>query len=136
VHGTTGVPPSQRLRAEALAPLPPHAHDPVLAIERQLSRDGFVSVRGNRYAVPLATYRSPIEVRVHPLTCELYSAGSWLVTYPLAPGRGATCTAPLALAPTAQGPAVPRAVPRPPRPPCRSCRPRRHGSGTTWSSGT
>lgn len=112
VHGTTGVPPSERLPAEALVPLPPHAHDPVLAIERQLSRDGFVSVRGNRYAVPLATYRSPIEVRVHPLTCELYSAGSWLATYPLAPGRGATCTVPLALAPTAQWPAVPRAVPR------------------------
>jgi hypothetical protein len=111
LHGTTGVRPLDRLREERLRPLPPHPHDPVLAIERALTRDGFVSVRGNRYAVPLSTYRSPVEVRVHPLTCELYTAGTWLATYALAPGRGQTCTQPLALAPTAQWPSVVRAVP-------------------------
>jgi hypothetical protein len=80
----------------------------VLTIERTLSRDGFVSVRGNRYAVPLAHYRSPIEVRVHALTCELYVADTWLATYALAPGRGGVYAAPLATAPTAQWPRVPR----------------------------
>jgi hypothetical protein len=67
VHGTTRARPVGRLAEEAL---PPHPHDPVLAIERRLSRDGYVSVRGNRYAVPLPTHRRPVEVRVHPLTCE------------------------------------------------------------------
>lgn len=111
VHGTTGVRLVDRLAEESLRPLPPQPHDPVLAIERQLSRDGFVSVRGTRYAVPLPTYRNPVEVRVHPLTCELYHAGTWLATYALAPDRGATCTAPLAIAPTAQWPTVgPRRV--------------------------
>jgi hypothetical protein len=111
LHGTTGVRPLDRLREERLRPLPPHPHDPVLAIERALSRDGFVSVRGNRYAVPLPLHRSPIEVRVHPLTCELYTDGAWLATYALAPGRGGTCTQPLALAPMAQWPAVLRSGP-------------------------
>jgi transposase len=113
VHGTTGARPVDRLAAEALRPLPPHPHDPVLAIERRLSLDGFVSVRGNRYAVPLPTYRSPVEVRVHPLTCELYHAGTWLATYALAPGRGGTCAQPLAVSPVAQWPTV---GPRPARP--------------------
>jgi transposase len=113
-HGTTGVKPVERLAEEQLLPLPPHPHDPVLAIERTLTRDGFVSVRGNRYAVPLPTYRSPVEVRVHPLTCELYAEGTWLATYALAPGRGGTCTHPLALAPTAQWPSVRRAPAVPP----------------------
>jgi hypothetical protein len=113
VHGTTGARPVDRLAAEALRPLPPHPHDPVLAIERRLSRDGFVSVRGNRYAVPLPTHRSPVEVRVHPLTCELYHAGTWLATYALAPGRGGTWTQPVALSPVAQWPTV---GPRPARP--------------------
>ncbi len=108
VHGTTGVRPVDRWVTEQLHALPPQPHDPLLTIERQLSRDGFVSVRGNQYAVPLAHYRSPIEVRVRALTCELYVAGTWLATYALAPGRGALCRDPLALAPTAQWPHVPR----------------------------
>lgn len=108
VHATTRARPVDRGAAEGLQPLPPQPHDPVLTIERQLSRDGFVSVRGNQYAVPLTHHRSPIEVRVHALTCELYVANAWLATYALAPGRGALCTAPLALAPTAQWPRAPR----------------------------
>lgn len=111
IHGTTGVRPIERLAEEPLLPLPAHPHDPVLALERALTRDGFVSVRGNRYAVPLPLHRSPIEVRVHPLTCELYTGGTWLATYALAPGRGQTCTQPLALAPTARWPSVVRPVP-------------------------
>ncbi len=59
-----------------------------------------MSVRGSRYAVPLAEYRSPIEVRIRALTCELYVETTWLVTYAWAPGRGAVCTTPLARAPT------------------------------------
>jgi len=108
LHGTTGARPVDRWAAEQLQALPPQPHDPLLTIERQLSRDGFVSVRGNQYAVPLAHHRSPIEVRLHALTCELYVAGTWLATYALAPGRGALCREPLALAPTAQWPHVPR----------------------------
>lgn len=106
VHATTGVRPVDRWAAEGLQPLPSQPHDPLLTIERQLSRDGFVSVRGNRYAVPLAHCRSPLEVRVHALTCELYAAETWLATYALAPGRGAVCTRPVAVAPSAQWPAV------------------------------
>ncbi len=108
VHATTGARPVDRWRAEPLRPLPAAPHDPLLTIERQLSRDGFVSVRGSRYAVPLATHRSPIEVRIRALTCELYVETTWLATYALAPGRGAVCTTPLALAPSAQWPRVPR----------------------------
>ncbi len=114
VHATTGVRPLDRWATEGLHPLPPQPHDPLLTIERQLSRDGFVSVRGSRYAVPLAHYRSPIEVRIRALTCELYVETTWLATYALAPGRGAVCTTPLALAPTAEWPRVPRpSVPTP-----------------------
>jgi hypothetical protein len=53
-----------------------------------------------------------VEVRVHPLTCELYHAARWLATYALAPGRGGTCTQPLAVSPIAQWPTV---GPRPAR---------------------
>ncbi|MCU0281850.1 MAG: IS21 family transposase [Acidimicrobiia bacterium] len=117
LHGTTGVRPVDRGAAEHLQPLPPTPHDPVLTIERQLSRDGCVAVRGNQYAVPLVHHRSPIEVRIHALTCELYVAGTWLATYALAPGRGARYGEPLALAPTAQWPHVPRpGRPAPPLP--------------------
>jgi transposase len=108
IHATTGVRPLDRWATEGLRPLPPQPHDPLLTIERQLSRDGFVAVRGSRYAVPLAAYRSPIEVRIRALTCELYVETTWLATYALAPGRGAVCTTPLALAPTAEWPRVPR----------------------------
>jgi transposase len=124
VHATTGVQPVERWAAEPLQPLPPQPHDPLLTIERQLSRDGFVSIRGSRYAVPLADYRSPLEVRVRALTCELYVETTWLATYALASGRGAVCTTPLALAPTAQWPRVPRppgpAAPLPVRLPARA----------------
>lgn len=108
LHGTTGARPVDRWAAEALQPLPPQPHDPLLTIERQLSRDGFVSVRGSRYAVPLADYRSPIEVRLHACTYELYVGTTWLATYAVAPTRGAVCTTPLAIAPTAAWPQVPR----------------------------
>jgi len=117
VHATTGARPGDRWRDEGLQPLPRHPHDPLLTIARQLSRDGFVSVRGSRYAVPLATHRSPIEVRVRALTCELYVGTTWLATYALAPGRGAVCTTPLAVAPSAQWPHVlRRPAPPPPLP--------------------
>jgi len=109
VHATTGARPGDRLREEGLQALPVRPHDPVLAIERHLSRDGFVSVRGNRYAVPLATQRATVEVRLHPTTCEVYADATWLVTYALAPGRGGLITRPLAVNPTAQWPTVPRA---------------------------
>jgi len=108
VHATTGARPVDRWAGEGLQPLPPQPHNPVLTIERQLSRDGFVSVRGTRYAVPLAHHRSPIEIRLHALTCELYVADTWLATYALAPGRGGVCTTPLATAPSAEWPRVPR----------------------------
>ncbi len=113
VHGTTGVRPVDRLPDEQLQPLPPVAYTPILAIERHLSRDGCVSVRGNRYAVPLPTRRSPLEVRVHPTSCELYVDATWLATYALAPGRGAAVTTPVAVSPTAQWPTVGRPRPRP-----------------------
>jgi transposase len=117
VHATTGVRPVDRWAAEGLQALPPQPHDPLLTIERQLSRDGFVSVRGSRYAVPLADYRSPIEVRLRAGTCELYVDTTWLATYALAPARGTVCTTPLAVGPTAAWPAVPRAAaPAPPLP--------------------
>jgi transposase len=114
VHATTGARPVDRLGAEGLQALPARPHDPVLALERHLSRDGFVSVRGNRYAVPLATQRATVEVRLHPATCELYAGATWLATYALAPGRGALVTTPLAVSPTAQWPTVPRAPRVPP----------------------
>ena len=110
VHATTGARPVDRWLREGLQPLPLQPHDPLLTIERQLSRDGFVSVRGSRYAVPLADYRSPIEVRVRAATCELYVGTTWLATYAVAPARGAVCTTPLALAAGAQWPRVPRPV--------------------------
>jgi transposase len=117
VHATTGVRPVDRWRTEGLQALPPQPHDPLLAIERQLSRDGFVSVRGSRYAVPLPDHRSPIEVRIRALTCELYVGPTWLATYALAPGRGAVCTTPLTLALAAQWPRGPwPVVPAPPLP--------------------
>jgi Mu transposase-like protein/integrase-like protein len=111
VHGTTGVRPVDREAAEGLRPLPPVPYNPVLALERPLSRDGFVSVRGNRYAVPLREQRTPLEVRVHATTCELYRGSAWLATYALAPGRGGWVTTPLAVHPTAEWPTVGRARP-------------------------
>jgi len=109
IHGTHGGASG----GAAGPPSPPavaaQPHDPLLTIERQLSRDGFVSVRGS--ATPCrspsigarsrsGSARSPATVR----------RTTWLATYALGVGPRGRLHHALALAPTANGPRGPAAA--------------------------
>jgi transposase len=76
VHGTTGVRPVDRWAAESLQPLPPTPHDPVLTIERQLSRDGFVSVTSTPYRSPITGAPSRCASTRSPASCTPPALGS------------------------------------------------------------
>jgi hypothetical protein len=66
VHGTLGEVVAERFARElpALAPLPAHRYDTAYRQARQVSWDGYVDVRGNRYSVPVEWVGRTVAVRI------------------------------------------------------------------------
>jgi hypothetical protein len=89
VHGTTQRVVAQHFAEErgALQPLPVHAFDAVIRLERRISHDGMVSVAQNFYSVPDGTRKRVIEVQMSPTQVRLYEAGTLIAVHPLLEGR-------------------------------------------------
>jgi transposase len=66
VHGTVGEVVAERFRREqpTLAPLPRERYDSAYHETRQVSWDGYVDVRGNRYSVPAELAGQRVVVRI------------------------------------------------------------------------
>jgi len=90
VHGTT-----RRVVREAFAeeqprlkPLPVHAFNQVLNLERRVTRDGMVSLGGNEYSVPDTTRSRKVEVQQYPNEVRIVEEGRLIAVHPLLTGRG------------------------------------------------
>jgi transposase len=90
VHGTT-----RRVVGEAFAeeqpqlkPLPVHAFNQVLKLERRVTRDGMVSVGGNDYSVPDTTRSRKVEVQQYPNEVRIFEDGRLIAVHALLTGRG------------------------------------------------
>lgn len=83
----TGVPPAQRLPAEAAQgePLPATAHDYGVLLAGQVSAEALVAVLGNRYSVPVDHVGAPVLVRLHRDRVRLWRDATCLADHPRAP---------------------------------------------------
>ncbi len=85
VHATTGMTPAERLLLERdfLLPLPERPFAYALKLERVVSRDCFISSRGNRYSVPHAFAGRKVCLSVTPTEVHILSPqGALLSTFP------------------------------------------------------
>ncbi len=83
----TGVPPADRLAAEAArgGTLPATAADYGLLVAGQVSPEAFVAVAGNRYSVPVAHVGAPVIVRLHRGRVRLWRDTACVADHPRAP---------------------------------------------------
>jgi len=74
--------------ASSLGALPAGPHTAVLKLDRRVTKDGMVSVGGNKYSVPDGTRRRTVEV--HSLSDEIriLEDGRLVASHPVLPGRG------------------------------------------------
>ena len=89
-HGTTGRHVDAAFAEErpSLTPLPALPYNPVLCIERKVSRDGMICYEGNSYSVPDGIRTRIIELQVFPLQLRLFADGHEVARHPKADGRG------------------------------------------------
>ncbi len=88
-HGTTHVPPIDRLEAEHLTPVEGRAPYPIVRTEsRKISRDCYVNFLGNRYSVPwkFAGREATLRLKAGGFSVEV--AGQEICHHTLAPGSG------------------------------------------------
>lgn len=90
VHGTTRRVVSEAFAEEQpqLKPLPTHAFNQVLDLERRVTRDGMVSVGGNDYSVPDTTRSRKVEVQQYPNEVRIFEEGRLIAVHALLTGRG------------------------------------------------
>jgi transposase len=83
----TGVPPAELLPREAAqgGPLPAAARDYGLLEHGQVSAEALVSVRSNRYSVPVALVGLPVTVRLHRDRVRLWRDTELVADHPRAP---------------------------------------------------
>jgi hypothetical protein len=83
----TGVPPAERLAAEAAqgGPLPLTAADYGLLTPGTVSAEALVAVAGNRYSVPVAHVGAPVLVRLHRERVCIWRDAACLADHPRAP---------------------------------------------------
>jgi transposase len=74
--------------AQSLGALPAGPYTAVLKLDRRVTKDGMVSVGGNKYSVPDGTRRRTVEV--HSLTEEIriLEGGRLIASHPVLEGRG------------------------------------------------
>lgn len=82
-NAATGVPPRERLGAEAAAGgvVPATADDYGLFLPAQVSAEALVAVLGNRYSVPIAHVGAPVVGRVHQDRVRLWRDGTLLAEH-------------------------------------------------------
>jgi transposase len=90
LHGTTRRVVSEAFAEEQpqLKPLPTHAFNQVLDLERRVTRDGMVSVGGNDYSVPDTTRSRKVEVQQYPNEVRIFEEGRLIAVHALLTGRG------------------------------------------------
>jgi transposase len=90
VHGTTRRVVSEAFAEEQplLKPLPTHAFNQVLDLERRVTRDGMVSIGGNDYSVPDTTRSRKVEVQQYPNEVRIFEEGRLIAVHALLTGRG------------------------------------------------
>lgn len=86
----TGVPPLERLEAEAAqgGPLPATAGDYGLLVPGQVSAEALVAAAGNRYSVPVAQVGAPVLIRLHRERVRIWRDATCLADHPRAPDGG------------------------------------------------
>ena len=89
-HGTTGKIIAEAFAAEqpALEPLPLLAFETILALERKINREGWVSYDGNRYSVPDGTGVRQVEVHVLPCHLQILANGEVIARHAIPTGKG------------------------------------------------
>ena len=90
VHGTTRRVVSEAFAEEQsqLKPLPVHAFNQVLKLERRVTRDGMVSIGGNDYSVPDTTRSRKVEVQQYPNELRIFEKERLIAVHALLTGRG------------------------------------------------
>ena len=96
IHGTTQEVPFRRLNEENLAPLGSRPdYDTSYISWRQVSRDSFISYRGNRYSVPCSHKLRQVMVKEKlEGIIELYTAGLRIARHPLSYEKGKVIAVP------------------------------------------
>lgn len=95
IHGSTHRRPVELLAEEQLRSTPPReVWMAYVGVEETVSRDGFVSVEGNRYGVPWSYAGKVVEVRILIRTIEVWSNGVRIAVHPRQGGRGQTLLLP------------------------------------------
>jgi transposase len=89
VHATTNQVINEAFAQEQpkLLPLPLHAYDAVITVERRITKDGMISVAGNLYSVPDYTRRRIVEVQQHPMDIRIFEDGLLIARHPVLEGK-------------------------------------------------
>ena len=94
-HGTTRRCVQLALEEERsqLQPLPQIPYRAVLQLQRRISREGLVSVGGNRYSVPDTTKHRVVEVHSLLQEIQIFERGDLIAVHEPKEGRGHICIA-------------------------------------------
>jgi transposase len=89
-HATTRRVVAEHFAEErpSLQKLPAGPFQAVLRLERRITKDGMVSVDGNRYSVPDTTRRRPVEVHSTADEVRILEDGRVVAVHPVMDGRG------------------------------------------------
>ena len=89
-HGSTGKIVAKAFKAEqsVLQGLPSRAFETLLALERKINREGWVSYDGNRYSVPNGTGVRLVEVQVLAMELLIVVDSEVIARHPIATGKG------------------------------------------------
>jgi hypothetical protein len=88
-HGTTGRVVAEHFAEErpSLLALPAGAFNATLKLERRISHEGMVSVRGNLYSVPEGTRSRVVEVHTLAHEIRIFEQGRLIAVHALLEGR-------------------------------------------------
>ena len=90
-HGTTHVPPIERLEEERLTPVEGRAPFPIVqTFYRQIQRDGLLNFLGNKYSVPWRYFGQKAVVRLRGSGFVVEVNGQEICRHDLAAGTGRT----------------------------------------------
>lgn len=95
VHGTTGEIPFERLKKEErLVPVGGRGYEVFLREPRKVSKDCYISYKGNRYSVPHKYSLRQVMVKIYEEELKVYFGHELIATHRIAQGRGETLTEP------------------------------------------